>query len=63
MIRHHDQGNSLGVYSFRGLESKTITMGSMATGRQAGAGALAGSLHLDPQIGGREKDIGNSLGF
>lgn len=52
MIRHHDQGNLeknlLTVYSFRGLESKTITMGAWQQADRLVAGALSGSLHLDP---------------
>lgn len=45
MIRHHDQGNFrrkslLESYIFRGIESMTITIGSLAAGQQHGTGAV-----------------------
>lgn len=46
-----------GAHGCRWLESMTIMVGGIATGRQAdrhSAGAVAESSHLYPQVGGRE---------
>jgi hypothetical protein len=44
-----------GLPTVSGDESMTVVAESVAAGRQTGIGAIAESLHPDPQAGGRER--------